>query len=369
VAFPVGGTTPAYTAAATDANPVIYSLSVPNAGLFQINGQTGDIIFQTPPSTAGTNNITVVATDLAGNSSSQAVAITVVNAPTLLPSELDDVANFDPTSNIVLKFNEAVTEVEGKYIRLINEVGMGFRGENNPNTQDILVTDTSQVTINSDGTIIIINPTFDLDLSNSYHIKIDEGAFINAALLGNPELSDPTILNFSTVTPASGLLVTNNLALPAASQSMNDSGLLSGSFGWVDIEGIGNPSSENGTAFDVSNASIAMVFKDYDTTTPTSGSFDGVGAPDFWVSISNFGNDDLFYIDNQANNLPNNLSISSFFADTPSDGTTQLSFGTGTSGLGGLAEITPVGAPSPSFTSALELQTYLDMTYIPIVSA
>jgi hypothetical protein len=112
-----------------------------------------------------------------------------------------------------------------------------------------------------------------------------------------------------------------------------------------------------------------MVFKDYDTTTVAGGASDGIGAPDFYVSATSFGAGDLLYVDNQLNAQPNDLAITSMFGDTPANGVTQISFGTGVASLGGLVEITPVGAPTPSFATALELQTLLSTTYVPIISA
>ena len=317
------------------------------------------------PTTTGTANIVITTSDGTLTSASHTVTVTVVTAPTLT-STIDNVANFDVTSNIVLSVSSSVTAVASKYIHIINDGGTGFRGEATVNTQDILVTDTTQVTISNN--TITINPGFDLDLSNNYHITVDAGAFVSGGV-GSIAVSDAAAMNFSTVTPTDGLLGVANAVTNATSQAMDATGNLVASYSWMDIEGVGAPSSANGTARDLSTGNIAMVFKDYDTTTVAGGAQDGIGAPDLYVSATNFGAGDLLYVDNQLNTRPNDLAISSFFNDTPSNGVTQISFGTGVGGLGGLVEVTPVGAPTPSFVTALEFQTLLQTTYIPIISA
>lgn len=308
-----------------------------------------------------------VITDIAGNvyagNTANPLNFTTAAAPTLT-STIGGVANFDVTSNIVLTASSNVTAVAGKYIHIINDGGTGFRGEATVNTQDILVTDAAVTIVNN---TITINPGFDLDLANNYHITVDAGAFLSGGV-GSIAVSDPLAMNFSTVAPASGLLVSQALATPNASQSMDAAGAMTQSYAWVDIQGVGAPSDVSGTILDLSTGNIAMVFKDYDTTVA-----DLIGAPDLYVAATNFGAGDLLYVDNQLNTQANSLVSTTFLGDTASNattpGTTTLSFGTGVGGLGGLVEITPVGAPTPSFVTALELQTLLQVTYMPIISA
>jgi len=321
------------------------------------------------PSTAYTVTIASgVFTDVAGNAyagnTANPLNFTTAAAPTLA-STIDNVTNFDVTSNIVLTASSNVTAVAGKFINIINDGGTGFRGEATVNSQQIDVTDTTKVTIVNN--TITINPGFDLDLTNNYHITVDAGAFLSGGV-GSIAVSDAAAMNFSTVTPASGLLVSQALATPNASQSMDAAGAMTQSYAWVDIQGVGAPSDANGTILDLSTGNIAMVFKDYDTTVA-----DIIGAPDLYVSATNFGAGDLLYVDNQLNTQANSLVSTTFLGDTASNittpGTTTLSFGTGVGGLGGLVEITPVGAPAPSFITAAELQTLLQVTYMPIISA
>jgi len=327
-----------------------------------INATTG--VISGTPTTTGTANIVITASDGTLTSATHTATVTVVTAPTLT-SNIDNVTNFDVTSNIVLTASSNVTAVAGKYIHIINDGGTGFRGEATVNTQDILVTDAAVSIVNN---TITINPGFDLDLANNYHITVDAGAFLSGGV-GSIAVSDPVAMNFSTVTPTDGLLGVANAVTNGGSQAMDATGTLVASYSWMDIEAVGSPSAATGTARDLSTGNIAMVFKDYDTTTVAGGAFDGIGAPDLFVSATNFGAGDLLYVDNQLNTQANSLASTTFLGDTPANGVTQISFGTGVGGLGGLVEITPVGAPTPSFVTAAELQTLLAVTYMPIISA
>ena len=83
----VANTVTLYTAAATDGHPVTYSLSGTDASLFAIDATSGVLKFNTltrywPPGDAGANHVydlNVVATDSFGNSSSQALALTLLS--------------------------------------------------------------------------------------------------------------------------------------------------------------------------------------------------------------------------------------------------------------------------------------------------
>ena len=277
-----------------------------------------------------------------------------------ITSLVDGVTNLDVTSPIVLKASQSVTPVAGKFIRLMNDGGAGFRGEAGDQDQLIEVT-SSSVTVS--GNLIIVRPPFDLDLANDYHLEIDAGAFVNEQAKGNAAISDAATINFSTVTPGSGLL---GVASAAQAQSMSAaSGALQNSFKWLDIEGLGSPSSPVATIVDLTGADIALVFKDYD---PSPGSVsqatDGIGAPDFYVRATGFAAGDLVYADNQTPTQANLLSQSQVLADTPVAGVTTVSFGTGTSGLGGVVEVTLAGSTG-TFDSIDRLRTLLGLSYAP----
>jgi hypothetical protein len=276
-----------------------------------------------------------------------------------ISSSLDGVPNFDVTSAIVLRASESVTAIAGKSIRIVDDGGPGFRGESTTRTQEISVTDTSKVTIQ--GGVISIRPGLDLDLASNYHIEIDAGAFVNSKGLGNAAVTDPTALNFSTVTPGSGSAVAN----AAASQAMDTAtGNLMASFSWLDVEAVGSPSATNATVVDVGSANVALVFKDYDPAGGRDDS-DGVGAPDLNVRANNFGAGDMLYIDNQSATTTNRLDVSSVFDNTPVLGVTQLSFGGVADGLGGLVEIDLAGSDA-AFVSFAELVALLGVNYNPV---
>ena len=149
-------------------------------------------------------------------------------------------------------------------------------------------------------------------------------------------------MSFSTVVPASGLL---GVGAAVSSQSMNPAtGALQNSFKWLDVEGVGSPSAQTGTVLDLLSADVALVFKDYDAAPGSEAeAFDGVGAPDFYLRANNFGAGDLVYVDNQNPAQANLLGQSQVLADTPTAGVTQISFGTGVGGLGGVLEIDLAG--------------------------
>ncbi len=315
--------------------------------------------------TALLGNAGVALTSITGYSNTE---VTPLPSPTVaITSTIDNVTNFDVTSNIVLTASSNVTAVAGKFIRIVNDANdatkAGFRTEATVNTQVVEATSGAVTIINN---TITINPGFDLDLANNYHIEVDAGAFVSGGI-GSIAVSDVAAMNFSTVTPAEGGTVANAIST-TSSQSMNTAGSMIASFSWLDIEDVGSPASANPTVRDLSTGNIAMVFKDYDITTTAGGAQDGIGAPDFYVSATNFGAGDLLYVDNQNNLKPNDLTITTFLGDTPINGVTQISFGTDVGGLGGLMEITPTGAPTPSFATALALQTLLSTIYVPIVS-
>jgi Ca2+-binding RTX toxin-like protein len=276
-----------------------------------------------------------------------------------ITSDLDGVTNFDATSAIVLRASEPVTAVAGKMIRLMNDGGAGFNGESGDNDQSINV-GSAAVTIQ--GNLIIIRPPFHLDLANAYHLEIDSGAFVGTSGLSNLAVTDPTALNFSTVTP--GTAGSAGTGAAVASQAMDTAtGNLKASFSWLDIQGTGN-SLLPAVAVDVGAANVALVFKDYD---PAGGdnSSDGVGAPDFRVRVNNFGSGDLVYVDNQNPSSANRLDATGVFPDDPVAGITTLSYATGTEGLGGLLEIDLAGTDA-TFESLQQLAVLLSISYNPV---
>ena len=290
-----------------------------------------------------------------------AATLTPGIAPTLKASGLNGMSNLDVTSNIVLNYSETVTAAEGKYVHIINDGGAGFHGENATHTLDILVTDTSQVSIS--GGKVTVNPLFDLDLANNYHVTIDGGAFAGAASQKSSAAFDGTSsLHFSTVTP--GVSALSNAAV---SQAMDASGVLIAGHSWLDLEGIGNPAGAagSGVALDLSATNFALIAKDYDSSgANVLTGYDGVTVGDFYVAANNFGSGDLLYIDNQgvANN---DLNLSSIIDNGHAPTTIQFSGNNG--GLGGFVDVTLSGSTG-SFSTLSDLQTQLGTSSSPITS-
>ncbi|CAN5455156.1 hypothetical protein BH09PSE5_BH09PSE5_39910 [soil metagenome] len=247
-------------------------------------------------------DVTVTATDGAAVpvSASQSFSIDAVTAVTL-STQLNGVTDLDVTSPIVVSATEAVTAVAGKYIHVVDNGGiggaLGYGGENTIHTQDILVTDTNQVQIV--GNKIVINPTFDLDLSSNYSITIDDGAFLGVSSHLASGAVAGSAVSFDTVTPGVGLTT----ASASASHAMDaTTGLLQSSYSWWNVEGVGTTFAK--VDADLSTGKIALVFKDWNVAGGDAvAQLDGVGVnQSFWVDATRFGSDDLIYIDDQSNN-------------------------------------------------------------------
>jgi hypothetical protein len=159
-----------------------------------------------------------------------------------------------------------------------------------------ITSNISRVSIDAVNRKLIIDPCMDLDLSNSYHIEIDAGAFTNAQGVGNAAISSASEISFSTVLPAvtSGGNNTANKA-GALSQTMTEAGGLSAGYHWIDLLGRGTPTNGALMATNIFDAGIkkyAFAFADQ----TQSG---GLLTSEFLVRVYNFGADDLIYIDSQ----------------------------------------------------------------------
>ena len=284
-----------------------------------------------------------------------ATLVTPGLAPTFSASAFNSVSNLEVGSNLVLNYRESVTAVSGKFIHIVNDGGTGFHGESTVSTLNILVTDTTQVSIV--GGRVSLNPTADLDLANNYHITIDAGAFMGLSSQHVSAAYDGTsTLHFSTVTPGTGALAT-----AAASQVVNVDGTLGSGHLWLDIEGIGSPSASTGTALDLAANHYALVAKDYNAAGGSDG-YDGVTTGDFYVAANNFGAGDLIYIDNQgatSNDLTQTIIVN---VGTPP--TTVQFAGTG---LGGLVDIS-LAAIVTTFDTVTQLKSLLGASTDPIFS-
>ena len=320
-------------------------------GTMTLNSSTGALTGT--PTATGQATVVITATDSGGLTATHTVTVDVVTAPTIA-SSIDNVTNFDVTSNIVLTATENVTAVAAKYIHIINDGGTGFHGEATVNTQDILVTDTTKVTIVND--TIIINPGFDLDFNNSYHIMIDEGAFLSVASgQGSVATADAAAMNFATVNPSAS-------ATAAASSKMGSTDTIVSSYSWWDAEGNGAPGGAP-VARDFASGDFAITGNDLATT--------GIATNDFYIAVNNFSVGDLIYMDNHGDNavqrqsdFNNGLIID--LGGAPTQVITGAS-GTATGLNGGQFDVTVAGT-TDSFADTMALKVLLgNVTYEPIL--
>ncbi|MDP3512166.1 MAG: putative Ig domain-containing protein, partial [Sulfuritalea sp.] len=316
-----------------------------------LNSSTG-ALSGTPPAT-GTAEVVFTATDAGGLAVSHTVTVNVVTAPTI-SSSIDNVTNLDVTSNIVLTATENVTAVAAKYIHIINDGGTGFHGEAIVNTQDILVTDTTKVTIVNN--TITINPSFDLDFNNDYHIMIDAGAFLGVSSgQGSVATADAAAMNFATVNPSA-------TATAVASSKMGASDTIVSSYSWWDAEGNSNPNASP-VVRDFAGGDFAITGNDLATT--------GIATNDFYIAVNNFAAGDLIYMDNHGDNavqrqadFNNGLIIDGGVAPTP---VITGASGTGSGTAGGQFDVTVAGSTA-SFADTTALKVMLgNVTYEPIL--
>jgi VCBS repeat-containing protein len=216
----------------------------------------------------------------------------------ILKSQLDDVTSLDPSSNIVLIFPEAVSKGVSGNIYIINSGGPGYRGENV--ARDLVIPiNSSQVTIpGGSGTKVVIDPAVDLDLANSYYLKIDAGTFVgNDSSRPSLAFDGVASLNFSTVTPGVTSGVFPKASDAVASVVMDPNGLTTTGRRWLDIEGVGNGTVQR--SIDVSGSDVVLVAKDYNPEGAVARS-SGLWTREFNLQVDGFGNGDLIYFDNQA---------------------------------------------------------------------
>ncbi len=269
----------------------------------------------------------------------QSVVNSIIGTPTL-ETALGNVTNLDVTSNLVLTSFSAVKLGASGMIHIHQTGGAGYNGAITPSSHDVDIdlstaAGRSLVTMDASGTKITINPTWDLDLGANYTLSMDAGAFVDLAT-GTHDSRAVSGVGFSTVTPGfhgSGHTVAQDAV---ASQMMQADGSLAASKFWASIQDIGNINTPMAELGSLAGGSYALVVKNYAQVaggTPLTG--DGVALHDTNVSVTNFGANDVLYIDNQANNAATqniDLRYSDLLAGGVNHGGTAdqtiLSFGT-----------------------------------------
>jgi len=190
---------------------ITYTITGTDAAKFTIGAADGKIKYDIIPTaeTTTAHNITIIATDLAGNATTQDVAISVVSR-LVGDSTIRDAQNIDVRSPIVLTFNEVVTANANFKITLTdtndsdNDAhngidGIGWKLDKTQNNHVIALTDTAQVKIETvlGKSIVTIKPTRDFDFGTKYTINVDADAFTGAS--GKKSLAID--MAFETVTP------------------------------------------------------------------------------------------------------------------------------------------------------------------------
>jgi hypothetical protein len=258
-------------------------------------------------------------------------SVTTPQLPPVLSSTLERIGDntLDVRSDIVFQVDQAVKAIAGKNITLTDNTAVGYQGETNTNSFTISVTSPAVTIDNAKGVIIVdVDAIFDLDLSSSYTLSVDNGAFVS--LDYDLAIADFTDITFNTITPTAGSDAVKALQTsqnnPKSVQMDVDSGELIESAQWVSIEDLGN-GTVSGTVsslstdiaagnvfqFDAATGNYVFVFSDQNAEgfSVTQGS--GITAKtDFSVYLQNMGADDLIYIDDAYNNKVNIVGFDAF---------------------------------------------------------
>ncbi|MCW2336747.1 hypothetical protein M2337_000980 [Sphingobium sp. B2D3A] len=335
------GTTLTYTAQLVGSGGALSALP----SWLTFNAATHTFSSTSAPALASPITVRVTASD-GSLSVSDDFTVSQASVP-VFSTNLNGVTNLDVRSDVVFSASEniALTTVDGTYtIKLVNDANSGSKtgysgtlGESIDNTQTLVVTVSggvasakwNGVTVNVNdvlsvsGNKLIIDSVYDLDFSNNYHVEVGAGLFIGQTSgLGNAAVASGA--TFATVTPnttGSGAALVSG---GAASQIMHADGTLAASHKWVGIDNVGNTAVASATSIgSLSAAGYALVVSDRDASAD-------IGTWDFWVRATDFGADDLVYLDNQQNGTVGwDLSTTSFASgDSPNDNDTRVGFGT-----------------------------------------
>jgi hypothetical protein len=331
-----------YDAALSDATHLVFSYTVV-AGDMDLTGGV----------TAAANALTAAAgaiVDVAGNAANvnvAAVASSAVVIDTMAPTVtnaavLDGQADLEVTSDIVLNMGTAVSYAQGGLIQIVNDANSGSKLGYISSTTDFntgvtttpamgetvahsinlylgsstvtggittisafqdagLTTASGTVTIDGNG-LVTLNPLYDLDLSNNYHVEIAAGTFTKTSnglanvAFGAVDGSGNYAMNFSTVTPGEATTA-GSLAASAASTKMDVSGgsLLAG-HDWVSVDVAGLGGFFTLQTLDLSAKDYALTFRNASTAAGELGLANNV-----YIDMSGFNANDMLYFDDQNN--------------------------------------------------------------------
>lgn len=150
----------------------------------------------------GTHTVTTKATDVAGNVSSASNGLSVsieTTGPTLQSTTpADNATSVAVAANVLMSFAEDVIPVAGKSVNL-------YKTADNSLVESIAVNDVTKVTVA--GGVVTVNPTVTLAEATGYYVRVDNGAFADAAGNDFSGISSTTDFDFTTLTtppPAAG---------------------------------------------------------------------------------------------------------------------------------------------------------------------
>ncbi len=189
----LGDTATIYTATATDTNGATYSISGTDANLFNIDPATGELSYKVATTTATTNNVIITAIDTAGNSTDQALAITVADKIVLT---ITDNATTATNSDVTFTFTFA-------------EIVTGF------DISDITVTGGTKGTLTGSGTTYSLTVTPTPNSEGSITVSVDADAATNTVGIGSA--SSTASQAYDTTAPA-----TPTIDLAATSDTGSD---------------------------------------------------------------------------------------------------------------------------------------------------
>lgn len=189
--------TEVYVAACTDSSALTYSLSGTDASVFDLNPSSGALSIKSSPDfeTRTSYSVNVIATDVAGNTTSLTVVVSVTDvtegpagAPTLVSSNPNSNATlFEISQDLRLEFSEAVRAGSGvlKIFRDDGELVESFDLASSPR-------------VSFSGTTLTINPTWWLQSSTQHYVRIDDGAIRDLEGDAFAGILDTTSLSFQT---------------------------------------------------------------------------------------------------------------------------------------------------------------------------
>ena len=150
----------------------------------------------------GNHTLTTKASDVAGNVSSASNGLSVsieTTGPTLQSTTpADNATSVAVAANVLMSFAEDVIPVAGKSVNL-------YKTADNSLVESIAVNDVTKVTVA--GGVVTVNPTVTLAEATGYYVRVDNGAFADAAGNDFSGISSTTDFDFTTLTtppPAAG---------------------------------------------------------------------------------------------------------------------------------------------------------------------